>query len=149
MTNSPDNDHKYDDIIDLPHHRSTKHPHMPLADRAAQFSPFAALTGHGEAIRETARLIDSKMELGEEAKACLSARLSLIAENIKEHPEIFVTYFLPDERKTGGAYLHKTGVVKKFNEYEYTLVMQDGTIIPIGDIVTVDGELFDQIETDS
>jgi len=143
MTDSPDNGHKYDDIIDLPHHRSTRHPHMPPADRAAQFSPFAALTGHGEAIIETARLTDSKAELSEEAKAYLNARLSFLAENIKEQPEISVTYFLPDERKTGGAYVAKTGPVKKINEYEHTLVMQDGAIIPIDDIVAIDGEPFE------
>jgi len=89
MKNNADNNHKYDDIIDLPHHRSTKHSHMSLVDRAAQFSPFAALTGHGEAIRETSRLTDAKMELSEEAKACVSARLFLITENIKEQPEIY------------------------------------------------------------
>ena len=141
MKNSADNDHKYDDIINRPHHRSTKHPHMPLADRAAQFSPFAALTGHGEAIRETARLTDSKMELSEEVKLYLSARISLIAENIKEHPEISVTYFLPDERKAGGAYVSKIGAVKKINEYE--LVMWDGVVIPIDDIVAIHGEPFE------
>jgi len=142
MTDSPDNDHKYGDIIALPHHRSTRHPHMPLADRAAQFSPFAALTGHGEAIRETARLTDSKTELSEEVKTYLNARLSFLSENIKEHPEISVTYFLPDERKAGGAYVSKIGFVKKINEYEHTLVMQDGIVIPIDDIVAIDGEPF-------
>ena len=116
---------------------------MPLADRAAQFSPFAALTGHGEAIRETARLTDSKMELSEEVKAYLDARLSFLAENIKDHPEISVTYFFPDERKAGGAYVVKTGAVKKINEYEQTIVMQDGSVIPINDIVAMDGEPFE------
>ena len=149
MTDGPDDDHKYDDIIDLAHHRSTKHPHMPLADRAAQFSPFAALTGHGDAVRETARLTDSKMELGEEVKTYLNARLSFLADNIKEQPEISITYFLPDERKAGGAYLNKTGSIKKINEYEQTLVMLDGDVIPIDDIVAIDGELFNQIEADS
>lgn len=143
MTDGPDNDRKYDDIIDLPHHRSIKRPHMPLADRAAQFSPFAALTGHGDAIKETARLVDSKMELSEEVRVYLSARLSFLAENIKERPEISVTYFLPDERKAGGAYITKTGTVKKINEYEHTLVMQDGVVIPIDDIVAIDGEPFE------
>ena len=143
MTDSPDNDHKYDDIIDLPHHRSIRHPHMPPADRAVQFSPFAALTGHGEAIRETARLTDSKMELSEEVKAYLNARLSFLAENIKECPEISVTYFLPDARKAGGAYATQTGSVKKINEYEHTLVMRDGTVIPIDDIAAIDGEPFE------
>lgn len=143
MTDSPDNDHKYDDIIDLPHHRSTILPHMPLADRAAQFSPFAALTGHGEAIRETARLTDSKMELSEEVRAYLDARLSFLAENIKDHSEISIAYFLPDERKAGGAYVVKTGAVKKINEYEQTIVMRDGSVIPINDIVAIDGEPFE------
>lgn len=143
MTGSPDNGHKYDDIINLPHHRSTKRPHMPLADRAAQFSPFAALTGHGEAVRETARLTDSKMELSEEVRGYLGARLSFLAENIIDYPEITVTYFLPDERKAGGAYVVKTGGVKKINEYEQTIVMQDGSVILIDDIVALDGESFE------
>lgn len=143
MTDGPDKDRKYDDIIDLPHHRSTKRPHMPLVDRAAQFSPFAALTGHGDAVKETARLVDSKMELSEEVRVYLSARLSFLAENIKDCPEISVTYFLPDKRKAGGAYVSKTGVVKKISEYEHTLVMQDGTVIPIDDIVAIDGEPFE------
>jgi len=143
MTDGADNDHKYDDIINLPHHRSTRHPHMPPADRAALFSPFAALTGHGEAIIETARLTDSKAELSEEVKTYLNARLSFLAENIKDNPEISVTYFLPDERKAGGAYVVKTGPVKKINEYEHTLVMHDGTAIPIKDIVAIDGVHFE------
>ena len=123
-------------------HRSTKHPHMPLTDRAAQFSPFAALTGHGEAIRETARLTDSKMELSEEAREYLNARLAFLAENIKEHPEISVTYFLPDERKAGGAYVVKAGPVKKISGHEQELVMRDGTVIPLDDIASIDGEPF-------
>lgn len=143
MTDGPDNDRKYDDIIDLPRHRSIKRPHMPLADRAAQFSPFAALTGHGDAVKEAARLADSKMELSEEVRVYLSARLSFLAENIKECPEISVTYFMPDKRKAGGAYVNKTGAVKKINEYEHTLVMQDGAVIPIDDIVVIDGEPFE------
>ena len=146
MKNSDDDDHKYDDIINLPHHRSTRHPHLPIADRAAQFSPFAALTGHGKAIREMARLTDAKVEPSEEAKLYLSARLSFLAENIKEHPEISVTYFLPDERKASGAYVSKTGIIKKINEYEHTLVMQDESVISIDDIVAIDGEPFDPIE---
>jgi len=140
MSDGADNNHKYDDIIDRPHHRSTKHPHMPLADRAAQFSPFAALTGHGEAIRETARLTDAKLELSVDVKAHLNDRLSSLAENIKEHPEISVTYFLPDGYKAGGAYVSKIGAIKKINEYEHTLVMLDGTVIPIDDLAAIDGE---------
>jgi hypothetical protein len=149
MKNASDDEHKYDDIIGLPHHRSQKRPHMSLADRAAQFSPFAALTGHGDAIKETARLTESKIELNEEAKANLNARLSLLAENIKKQPEASITFFIPDERKAGGAYITRIGAVKRIDEYEQTVVMADGAVIPIDDIAVMDGELFNHLETSS
>lgn len=137
---------KYDDIINLPHHRSDKHPQMSLHDRAAQFSPFAALTGHSDAVKETARLTDRKVELDEGTKEYLSAKLTLIEDNLDEQPEVSITYFVVDERKSGGAYITTNGVVKKINEYEHSIMMQDRTVIPIDDILSIDGELFDQID---
>lgn len=103
----------YDDIIHLPHPVSPRHPQMPLADRAAQFSPFAALTGHDAAIRETARLTDSPVELEESGKEQLDRQLLLVQENLAQKPEIEVTYFQPDEKKSGGVYVTVCGRVKK------------------------------------
>ena len=136
---------KYDDIIGLPHHRSEKHPHMSLHDRAAQFAPFAALTGHNDAIRETARLTDRRIELDEGTKEFLSAKLSLIENNLDENPPVSITYFVQDARKEGGAYISAAGAVKKIDEYERTVTMRDKTVIPIDDIIEIDGELFDEM----
>lgn len=134
--------HRYDDIINLPHPTSAKHPRMPAIDRAAQFSPFAALTGYDAAVKETARLTDQRIELDEYAKAALDERLRIVQDNIREHPEVTVTFFLPDERKAGGAYVDHTGCVKKVDTYQNYLVMIDGAEIPIYEIIDLQGELF-------
>jgi len=126
---------KYDDIIHLPHHRSKKHAPMPLIDRAAQFSPFAALTGHDAAIKETARLTDRKIELDEYEIAVLDEKLQEVREQLKNHPEIEVTWFQPDMRKEGGEYVTGSGKVKKLEEYTKTIIMEDGTRIRIEDII--------------
>ena len=96
---------RYEDIIDLPHHVSSTRPHMAIADRAAQFAPFAALTGYGDAVNETARLTDERAVLDEDRKAEIDAALRAVKKNIGEHPELSVTYFKPDDRKTGGSYI--------------------------------------------
>ena len=132
----------YDDIIHLPHHVSTKHPHMALRDRAAQFSPFAALTGHGAAIKETARLTDERVELDEYMKNVLNDKLQTIAERLKDKPDIMITYFRPDEKKNGGAYVTVMGTVKKLDAYERVVVMTDGQEIPMDDIVDIEGQIF-------
>lgn len=132
----------YDDIIDLPHHVSPTRPHMALADRAAQFLPFAALTGYGDAIRETGRLTDGKIELGEDAAGGLDGKLRALQERMESHPEVAVTYFLPDARKAGGAYATVTGRVRKLDAYARLLVMEDGTRIPLDEVVELDGEIF-------
>ncbi|MEA5014857.1 MAG: hypothetical protein VB099_09880 [Candidatus Limiplasma sp.] len=136
---------KYDDIIHLPHHVSKKHPPMAIADRAAQFSPFAALTGHASAIAETARLTDTRIELDETAKIALSDRLQIILDRLKEHPQIQITYFQPDVKKEGGAYITAAGTVKKIDGYERVVVMTDGTAIPINEIIGIDGRIFETI----
>ena len=118
----------YADIIDLPHHVSKKHPQMPMEKRAAQFSPFAAVSGHDEAIYETARLTDEQLELSEDEIAVIDEKLQWLREHIKEQPEITVTYFQPDEKKNGGAYVTVTGSAKKIDK---VLVLRDGTVIPI------------------
>lgn len=133
----------YDDIMNLPHHVSATRPHMSAIDRAAQFSPFAALTGYGDAIKETARLTGERVELDEYMKDVLSVRLQIIADQLKEHPEIAITYFQPDEKKNGGAYVTVIGSVKKIDEYERVVVMIDGTRVPIDEIASIDGEIFE------
>lgn len=132
----------YDDIIHLPHHVSAARPHMPAADRAAQFAPFAALTGHGAAIHETARLTDARKELSTDAKTALAEKLNLLMDKTIGHPEITVTYFRPDERKTGGCYVAATGIFKTIDDYRHVIVMMDGCRIPVGDILEIQSELF-------
>lgn len=125
----------YDDIINLPHPNSAKHPRMSMIDRAAQFSPFAALTGHGAAIEETARLTDRRIELTEEEKTVLDEKLRLLLETGGEG---MITYFLPDERKDGGAYVTKLGTIKKIDPLEGRVILTDRTAIPIKDILEIE-----------
>lgn len=134
--------HKYDDIIHLPHHVSTRHPQMSLWNRAAQFAPFAALTGHREAVRETARLTDSFQELNEDQKALLDERLRLIQEHLSENPEIEAVYFQPDSRKSGGAYVTFRGAVKKIDLYRRQILFTDGTTLPTERLRSIEGRLF-------
>lgn len=134
---------KYDDIIDLPHHVSETHPPMSRADRAAQFSPFAALTGYDAAVRETARVTERRIELDEGVKAELNARLNCILEHLSEHPQVSLTYFVPDEKKSGGAYRTVTGTVRKLDSVAKTLTLADGTVVPMEEMVHVEGDLFE------
>lgn len=129
---------KYDDILYRAHPVSKKHPQMPLADRAAQFSPFAALTGHEAAIKETARLTDERIELDENSKNLLNEQFQSIKERIVEKPEILVTYFQSDERKEGGSYLTYTGQVRKIDEYGKAFVMEDGKRIQFEEIIQLE-----------
>lgn len=125
----------YDDIINLPHPTSTKHPRMPMIDRAAQFSPFQALVGHGAAIEETARLTDRKIELTEEEQGVLDEKLRLLLETGGEGT---FTYFLPDERKDGGTYVTTTGKLKIIDPLKGQIVLTDGTVVPIEDILEIE-----------
>lgn len=133
--------HRYDDIIDLPHHTSSIHPRMPVRDRAAQFAPFAALVGHRTAIQETARLTDCRVELTEDEKAILDLRLRTILDRKEERPEVSICYFKPDRKKTGGAYVTITGVIKKFDGIARNLVLENGDCIPIEDVVAIKAEI--------
>ena len=135
-----------DDIINLPHHTSALRPHMSAHDRAAQFSPFAALTGYDSAITETARLTDKRVELDEYSKAALNGKLSMIQEQLDEQLDVSITYFQPDNKKSGGTYITAAGCVKKIDEYERTVVMRDATQIPIEDILAIEGEMFGALE---
>ncbi len=139
--------HRYDDIINLPHHVSSVHLPMPAQDRAAQFAPFAALTGYGAAIRETARLTGERIELDENCKMAIDRKLQMIKEQIASNPIIVVTYFKPDMKKQGGTYVTVQGRVKKIDEYVYTLVMMNGEKIPLRDIIDIEGEMFRTVET--
>lgn len=135
---SYENNHKYDDIINLPHHVSAVHPHMPLADRAAQFSPFAALTGHGDAIKETERLTDERAQLDENRIEMLNVQLQFIKEHLNEELQVTFTYYVPDAKKEGGAYEKVSGVVKKIDEYEHKVVLKDGMTIRIEELVGIE-----------
>ena len=136
----------YDDILHLPHHVSEKHPPMSRLDRAAQFSPFAALTGYEAAVEETARLTDRRIELDEGEKEAIDQRLTLVQERLPVPTEVTITYFIPDKKKAGGAYVNISGTVKKIDDYERMVILRDGTSIPIDDILHINGELFDGIE---
>ena len=132
----------YEDIINLPHHVSLIRPKMPMSDRAAQFAPFAALTGYDAAIKETGRLTDERIELDEEALTTLDMKYQLLMDALDEEPEVEITYFKPDERKAGGAYVTATGAVIKVDDFERLITMQDGTKIPLDAILSIAGELF-------
>lgn len=129
---------KYEDIIHLSHHVSKKHPQMPVADRAAQFSPFAALAGYESVIRETERITEKRINLDEYSKEELNEKLMLIKENINHHPKISVRYFIPDEKKEGGAYTNFTGRVKKIDECRKRLVFMDGTEVFVEEIIEME-----------
>ena len=125
---------KYDDIINLPHPTSRRFPRMPLPERAAQFSPFAALTGYDSVIAETARLTDRRVELDESLRLELDAALHGLAARLPDRPEVLVTYFREDPKKEGGEYVHVSGRLRKIDSFTRTLVLDDGTVIPIDDI---------------
>lgn len=137
---------KYKDIINLPHHQSKRRPRMSMIDRAAQFSPFAALTGHNDAIIETARLTDRKIELDEGTKSVLNEKIQMISDYLSEMPTVTFTHFEPDIKKDGGAYLKTTGTVKKIDDFNKEIYLTDGTIILIEHIYEIESELFKLME---
>ena len=137
---------KYADLIDLPHHQSDTRPKMSNYDRAAQFSPFAALTGHADSIKETARLTDEYSEPSEEMKAIMNEKILFLMEQLENQPEITITFFKPDEKKQGGEYITITGVVKKIKTYERQIQMTTGDLIPIDMIFGIDGKIFSRID---
>ena len=136
----------YRDMIGLPHPVSATRPQMPRHDRAAQFSPFAALTGFEDIIEESARLTDERLELSEERQFRINERLRLILENISERPEVKITYFVPDKRKSGGAYEAVTGSVRLIDECDGTVIFTDHRAVSIADIYDIEGEIFRDIE---
>ncbi|MGN0415865.1 MAG: hypothetical protein ACI4FX_10290 [Agathobacter sp.] len=124
----------YEDMLYLPHHQSTKRKHMSLHDRAAQFAPFAALNGYEDAIEETGRLTEEEMILDETAVAQINEQLQYLSAHVGEHITVSVTYFKPDERKSGGAYLTDIGVVKRVDETNHFLIMDNGVAISMEQI---------------
>lgn len=131
-----------EDIIGLPHHVSVTRPQMPMSDRAAQFSPFAALVGYDAAIKETGRLTDARLEPDDMALSDLNIKFQFLADRLEDEPEVKITYFKPDERKAGGAYLELSGTVKKLDEFERLVILHGGMRLPMDDILDIDGEIF-------
>lgn len=128
----------YEDIINLPHYRSTKHPPMSLRDRAAQFAPFAALKGYDEAVTETARLTDVRRELSEYEIAQIDYQLQYISDNISKQPQVTITYFVADDKKEGGEYISTTGIIKKIDDVYKRIIFTDKIILPIKDIMKIE-----------
>jgi len=128
---------RYDDIINLPHHVSATRPQMPMIDRAAQFQPFRALTGYEDAVQETARQTDEPPELTEDEKALLDAKLQKLSDSIDSHPRVTLTWFQPDKKKPGGAYVITTGELKKIDDYAGALILMGGERIVIEHIVDI------------
>ena len=129
---------RYDDIINLPHHVSSKRPQMPILERAAQFLPFSALTGYEDAVKETARLTDTRIELEESEKDLLNTKLHVLLDNLATEPKVKITYFLPDGRKSGGKYVSKMGTVIKIDLYNRQIKLEDETVIPLDDILAIE-----------
>lgn len=136
----------YKDIINLPHHQSKTRKHMSMVDRAAQFSPFAALTGHSATIAETARLTDRQIELTEGDKAIINEKLQMLSDYLKSEPVVTITYFEPDDKKSGGSYETITGTIKRIDEVNKEIKFIDGSVILIERIYDIEGELFEGIE---
>ena len=138
----------YEDIINLPPHISKKHPQPTMMDRAARFAPFAAITGYEEMVLEEARVTEERVDLDEGALSLLNEKLNMIQEFIDEEPEIKITYFEPDKKKSGGAYVSVTGIVKRIDEYEHFVIMMDGKKISIEEIYGLESDLFYSLGVD-
>lgn len=129
-------------MLDMPHHVSSRHPQMPMEKRAAQFSPFAALTGYGDAVEEAARLTDQKAELTDEILDGVNLKLNILSDHLQEKPVIHVTYFQKDTRKEGGRYITVTDTIRKIDKFHKVILMDNGTEVPVEEISAIEGELF-------
>ena len=138
----------YEDIVNLPPHISKKHPQPTMMDRAARFAPFAAITGYEEMVLEEARITEERIDLDEGTLSILNEKLNMIQEFIDEEPEVTITYFEPDKKKSGGAYIDITGTVKRIDEYEHLVIMTDGKKIRIEDIYGLESDLFYSLGVD-
>ena len=128
---------KYDEIINIPHFDPVNHNRMSMTERAAQFSPFAALTGYSESVKETARLTKGKIELSEDIKYEIDMKLQLIEDHIKEKPEVSVLYFIKDKKKSGGDYNEFTGVIRRIDKVNGKIIFQDKKVIDLNDIIDI------------
>lgn len=126
---------KYSDIIEMPHHVSRKHKHMSVSSRAAQFSPFAALSGYDGQIIEEARLTNNKLDIREDSLGRLNETLGDIIERIKEKPLVEVTYFKPDDKKDGGKYVSLSGCVRRVDEVFREMIFTDGSRVSLNDVL--------------
>lgn len=129
---------KYDDILNLPHHVSSVHTHMSIHDRAAQFSPFSALTGYDDTVRETARLTDEKQELTADRINDLNQKIAFLKEHAEERPDITIEYFVPDGKKSGGKYVTISGKFRRIDEYNRNMVFTSGEEIPLNEIFSIE-----------
>lgn len=137
---------RYDDIINLPHHVSKTRPQMPCIQRAAQFAPFAAVTGHKEEIAEAERLTDERKVLDEDAASQLNRKLRFLIDNIEQNPDVQIICFLQDKRKSGGAYISLLGRIRQIDYYRRLIIMQDGRKVPLDDIMDIQAEIFDSAQ---
>ena len=135
---------RYDDIIHLPHHVSKTRKPMPMINRAAQFAPFAALTGHDEAVAETARQTTPKQILSSDEQEILSKRLAYAIDHIGERPNLTFTYFIPDTQKEGGRYVSTSGILRAYDDFEKKIALEDGTVILIETIISISGDMLDK-----
>ena len=135
----------YKDIIGLPRHVSPTRKQMSPRDRAAQFSPFAALSGYEEIIAESARLTDERLEVSEDRQSQINEKLRIILEKISEKPNVKITYFVPDERKSGGSYQCSEGRVRRVDECGLSVIFTDNTAVFIANIYDIDGEIFGEM----
>ena len=138
----------YSDIINHPHHVSKRRPQMPMSERAAQFSPFAALTGYGDVIQEAGRFVGEKTLLDEETLKLLDLKFQMLADHMDEKPVVTFTVFVPDEAKAGGAYTDIVGVIKKVDTFQRMITLDNGMQIPMDNIIHMESEIFRQKELD-
>lgn len=144
MKSNQDDPRRYDDMIGLPHPVSAVHPRMDVRKRAAQFAPFAALTGYGDAIAETQRLTRDRMELDENSREILDEKLRLIKERLYSHPDVTITYYVPDLKKEGGDYITVSGEVMGVDLYERRLVLEGDIRIPLDEVIDMEGQIFEK-----
>ncbi|MBP3462984.1 MAG: hypothetical protein J6K45_00635 [Clostridia bacterium] len=134
---------KYDDIINMPRHISKTRPQMSLYNRSAQFAPFAALTGYEEMVKETARLTDNKIEIDDGLRNIINKKLNIIREHLKEKPEITITYFVKDRKKSGGQYLTLKCVIRRIDLVNQEIILNDRSVIKLDDIININGNLIE------
>lgn len=144
VSQDPNDPHRYDDMLDMPHHESGTRKHMSMEQRAAQFSPFAALTGYDEAIQESARMTMSRIELSEEEQEELNHKLSVLSMHAKENPEVTITWFQEDPYKEGGSCRQKTVRVRNVDTVGGNLILSDRSTISFSDILGLESKLFEE-----